>query len=105
MASSMAVPRSTRSAGSGIGKNIPLITHPMANKGDMSDLTIRGTSSLSLNRQRTDLTGSQTKNSFGIGTNRANAALNNERENDGIPTGRKSCPERMLQWPPGKSCK
>ena len=100
MASSMAVPRSFRSAGSVRGKTMPLVTHPMANLGNQMDLTIRGTSSLGLSRQKTDVNANTVKNSLDFNTRRSNTAFNNERETEFIPTGRKSCPERMLQWPP-----
>lgn len=85
----MAVPRTSRSAGSGNRKNIPVIVHPMAKLGDTSDLAIRGTSSRSLTRQKTDV-----KSDLGL------FVQNKERETDTVPSGRKSCPERMLQWPP-----
>ncbi|XP_076078355.1 uncharacterized protein LOC143048532 isoform X2 [Mytilus galloprovincialis] len=98
MASSMAVPRSSRSVGSGRGKNMPLITHPMANLGDMTDLSIRGTSSLGLHRQKTDVSFNRTKQDLGANVRRSTTAV--ERDDDGIPNGRKSCPERILQWPP-----
>ncbi|XP_063405341.1 uncharacterized protein LOC134688497 isoform X6 [Mytilus trossulus] len=98
MASSMAVPRSSRSVGSGRGKNMPLITHPMANLGDMTDLSIRGTSSLGLHRQKTDVSFNRTKQDLGANVRRSTTAV--ERDEDGIPNGRKSCPDRILQWPP-----
>lgn len=101
MASSMAVPRSSRSVGSGRGKNMPLITHPMANLGDMTDLSIRGTSSLGLHRQKTDVSFNRTKQDLGANVRRSTTAV--ERDEDGIPNGRKSCPDRILQWPPGKN--
>ncbi|XP_052088407.1 uncharacterized protein LOC127725466 isoform X9 [Mytilus californianus] len=100
MASSMAVPRSSRSIGSGRGKNIPLITHPMANLGNMTDLTIRGTSSLGLHRQKTDVSSNRTKQDLGTNVRRSNTAVNNERDAEVILDGRKSCPDRILQWPP-----
>ncbi|XP_052088409.1 uncharacterized protein LOC127725466 isoform X11 [Mytilus californianus] len=102
MASSMAVPRSSRSIGSGRGKNIPLITHPMANLGNMTDLTIRGTSSLGLHRQKTDVSSNRTKQDLGTNVRRSNTAVNNERDAEVILDGRKSCPDRILQWPPVK---
>jgi hypothetical protein len=73
----------------------------MANLGNQMDLTIRGTSSLGLSRQKTDVNANTVKNSLDFNTRRSNTAFNNERETECIPTGRKSCPERMLQWPPG----
>ncbi|CAG2220170.1 unnamed protein product [Mytilus edulis] len=94
----MAVPRSSRSVGLGRGKNMPLITHPMANLGDMTDLSIRGTSSLGLHRQKTDVSFNRTKQDLGANVRRSTTAV--ERDEDGIPNGRKSCPERILQWPP-----
>lgn len=107
MASSMAVPRSSRTAGSGVsgsglGRNIPIVIHPMANLGDKSDLTIRGTSSLGM-RQRSNLSADHLRKNFGVDLKRSNTSTSScgTKDNDGTNIGRKSCPDRIIQWPPG----
>lgn len=108
MASSMAVPRSSRSAGSGVsgsgvGRNIPVVAHPMAKLGNTADLSIRGTSSLGM-RQRSNLSADVVRKDVSVNLTRVSTSSSARaaRENDGADFGRKSCPDRIIQWPPGQ---
>lgn len=73
----------------GKGTNLPIIRHPMSKLGNKNDLAIRGSSSSGFRQNNGHIFGGAP---LGVGS----------ASTRGVDAVRKSAPERMIHWPPGK---
>ena len=76
--------------------NLPVIEHPMAKLGDKNNLEVRGSSSMGVRRENTVAVVHHGRVDLGH-----KGATTSHQEPESLLV-RKSSPERILNWPPGR---